>query len=63
MQYNHLRFHKGFRVALGNARSQAAEMVSRPGMPKAALRTAIAAPINGCTSSRVTARARQDRGT
>ena len=31
MQYKHLRFGKGFRVALGNARSQAAEMVIPPG--------------------------------
>jgi mannose-6-phosphate isomerase-like protein (cupin superfamily) len=31
MQCKHLRFGKGFRVALGNARSQAAEMVIPPG--------------------------------
>ncbi len=31
MQHKHLRFGKGFRVALGNARSQAAEMVIPPG--------------------------------
>jgi mannose-6-phosphate isomerase-like protein (cupin superfamily) len=31
MQRKHLRFGKGFRVALGNARSQAAEMVIAPG--------------------------------
>jgi hypothetical protein len=29
MQRKHLRFGKGFRVALGNARAQAAEMVLR----------------------------------
>jgi mannose-6-phosphate isomerase-like protein (cupin superfamily) len=31
MQRKHLRFGLGFRVALGNARSQAAEMVLAPG--------------------------------
>lgn len=31
MQRKHLRFGKGFRVALSNARSQAAEMVIAPG--------------------------------
>jgi len=31
MQRKQLRFGKGFRVALGNARSQAAEMVIAPG--------------------------------
>src|SRR3569623_1669717 len=31
MRRKHLRFGKGLRVALGNARSQAAEMVSAPG--------------------------------
>ncbi len=31
MQRKHLRFRKGFRVALGNARSQSAEMVIAPG--------------------------------
>jgi mannose-6-phosphate isomerase-like protein (cupin superfamily) len=31
MQRRHLRFGEGFRVALGNARSQAAEMVLAPG--------------------------------
>src|SRR3569832_1268175 len=31
MRRKHLRFGKGFRVALGNARSQAAEMVLAPG--------------------------------
>ena len=31
MQRKHLRFGKGFRVALGNRRSQAAEMVIAPG--------------------------------
>jgi mannose-6-phosphate isomerase-like protein (cupin superfamily) len=31
MQRKHLRFGKGFRVALGNARSQAAEMIIAPG--------------------------------
>jgi mannose-6-phosphate isomerase-like protein (cupin superfamily) len=31
MKKKHLRFGKGFRVALGNARSQAAEMVLPPG--------------------------------
>jgi mannose-6-phosphate isomerase-like protein (cupin superfamily) len=31
MQRKHLRFGKGFRVAIGNARSQAAEMVLAPG--------------------------------
>lgn len=31
MQHKHLRFGKGFRVRLGNARSQAAEMVIPPG--------------------------------
>jgi mannose-6-phosphate isomerase-like protein (cupin superfamily) len=31
MKRKHLRFGKGFRVALGNARSQAAEMVIEPG--------------------------------
>jgi mannose-6-phosphate isomerase-like protein (cupin superfamily) len=31
MQRKHLRFGKGFRVALGNARAQAAEMVLPPG--------------------------------
>ncbi len=31
MQHKHLRFGKGFRVAIGNARSQAAEMVIPPG--------------------------------
>jgi mannose-6-phosphate isomerase-like protein (cupin superfamily) len=31
MQRKHLRFGKGFRVALGNERSQAAEMVIAPG--------------------------------
>src|SRR3569833_4604028 len=31
MRRKHLRFGKGFRVALGNARSQAAEMVIAPG--------------------------------
>jgi mannose-6-phosphate isomerase-like protein (cupin superfamily) len=31
MQRKHLRFGKGFRVALGNARAQAAEMVIPPG--------------------------------
>ena len=31
MQLKHLRFGKGFRVAIGNSRSQAAEMVIAPG--------------------------------
>lgn len=31
MQRKHLRFGRGFRVALGNARAQAAEMVLAPG--------------------------------
>jgi mannose-6-phosphate isomerase-like protein (cupin superfamily) len=31
MKRKHLRFGKGFRVAIGNARSQAAEMVLAPG--------------------------------
>ena len=31
MKKKHLRFGKGFRVAIGNARSQAAEMVIPPG--------------------------------
>jgi mannose-6-phosphate isomerase-like protein (cupin superfamily) len=31
MKRKHLRFGKGFRVAIGNARSQAAEMVIPPG--------------------------------
>jgi mannose-6-phosphate isomerase-like protein (cupin superfamily) len=31
MQRKRLRFGKGFRIALGNARSQAAEMVIAPG--------------------------------
>lgn len=31
MRQKHLRFGKGFRVALGNARAQAAEMVIPPG--------------------------------
>ena len=31
MRTKHLRFGKGFRVALGNARAQAAEMVIPPG--------------------------------
>jgi mannose-6-phosphate isomerase-like protein (cupin superfamily) len=31
MKRKHLRFGKGFRVALGNARAQAAEMVLAPG--------------------------------
>jgi mannose-6-phosphate isomerase-like protein (cupin superfamily) len=31
MQRKRLRFGKGFRIALGNARSQAAEMVLTPG--------------------------------
>ncbi|MGZ5036681.1 MAG: cupin domain-containing protein [Usitatibacter sp.] len=31
MKKKHLRFGKGFRVAIGNARSQAAEMVLPPG--------------------------------
>jgi mannose-6-phosphate isomerase-like protein (cupin superfamily) len=31
MQSKHLRFGKGFRVAIGNSRSQAAEMVIPPG--------------------------------
>jgi mannose-6-phosphate isomerase-like protein (cupin superfamily) len=31
MQRKHLRFGKGFRVAFGNARAQAAEMVIPPG--------------------------------
>lgn len=31
MKRKHLRFGKGFRVAFGNARSQAAEMVIPPG--------------------------------
>jgi mannose-6-phosphate isomerase-like protein (cupin superfamily) len=31
MKRKHLRFGKGFRVAIGNSRSQAAEMVIAPG--------------------------------
>lgn len=31
MKRKHLRFGEGFRVAIGNRRSQAAEMVIRPG--------------------------------
>ena len=31
MKHKHLRFGKGFRVAIGNQRSQAAEMVIPPG--------------------------------
>jgi mannose-6-phosphate isomerase-like protein (cupin superfamily) len=31
MKRKHLRFGKGFRVALGNSRAQAAEMVMAPG--------------------------------
>jgi mannose-6-phosphate isomerase-like protein (cupin superfamily) len=31
MRHKHLRFGKGFRVSIGNARSQAAEMVIAPG--------------------------------
>lgn len=31
MQHTHFRFGKGFRVSLGNRRSQAAEMVIAPG--------------------------------
>src|SRR5437763_14552618 len=31
MQHKHLRFGKGFRVSVGNARAQAAEMVIPPG--------------------------------
>ena len=31
MKHKHLRFGKGFRVAIGNPRSQAAEMVIPPG--------------------------------
>ena len=31
MQHKHLRFGKGFRIAIGNRRSQAATMVLEPG--------------------------------
>lgn len=31
MKHKHLRFERGFRVALGNPQSQAAEMVIEPG--------------------------------
>src|SRR4051794_17696382 len=31
MRHKHLRFGKGFRVSIGNARAQAAEMVIEPG--------------------------------
>jgi hypothetical protein len=31
MKRKHLRFGKGFRIAIGNDRSQAAEMVIAPG--------------------------------
>lgn len=31
MKRKHLRFGKGFRIAIGNSRSQAAEMVIEPG--------------------------------
>jgi hypothetical protein len=43
-----LRFGKGFRVALANRRTQAAEMVIEPGGAEGARRTGIAAPTNGC---------------
>jgi hypothetical protein len=51
MQRKHLRFGKGFRVALGNARAQAAEMVIPPGEGEGGRGTATAGPINGSMSS------------
>ncbi len=42
-----LRFGKGFRVAIGNRRCQAAEMVIPPERPRAAPRIVIVALISG----------------
>ncbi len=49
MKRKNLRFESGFRVALGNRHSQAAEMVLPPAMQKAARKTATVGPTNGCT--------------
>ena len=51
MKRKQLRFGEGFRVALGNRRSQAAEMVIAPGESEGGRRTAIVAPTSGSTSS------------
>jgi hypothetical protein len=51
MKLKHLKFGKGFRVAIGNSRSQAAEMVIPPGDAEGRpAKPASAAPINGSTS-------------
>jgi hypothetical protein len=51
MRRKPLRFGKGFRVALGSARAQAAEMVIPPGAAEGARGTSTAGRINGCMSS------------
>jgi hypothetical protein len=51
MQRKHLRFGKGFRVAFGNARAQAAEMVIPPGEAEGNPENRHRGPISGSMSS------------
>lgn len=48
MKRKNLEFENGFRVALGNSDSQAAEMVLPRATPKEAPKTGTWGPINGC---------------
>ena len=56
MQHKHLRFGRGFRVALGDRRSQAAQMTLAAGEVEGGRTTATAAQTSGSTSSRERAR-------
>ena len=51
MKHEQLKFTKGFRVSVGNKKSQGAVMVLGPGDTEAGGTIVIAAPINGCWSS------------
>jgi hypothetical protein len=51
MKRKTLRFGRGFRVAFGNRRAQAAEMVIPPGDAEGGADIATRVPISGCTSS------------
>jgi hypothetical protein len=50
VQHKHLRFGHGFRMVLGNGRTQAAQMTLAPGQPRAGRAAVTAAPTSGCTS-------------
>jgi mannose-6-phosphate isomerase-like protein (cupin superfamily) len=56
MQHKHLQFGQGFRVVLGDSRSQAAQMTLAPGQTEGVRMTATRARTSGSTSSAEPAR-------